>query len=73
MVGCCSTLSAVRMSKAPAERARLYFLLAWLHALVQERLRYTPLGWAKAYEFSEADLRIACDTLDQCVDLVAMV
>ena len=30
--------------KAPNERTRLYFLLAWFHAVVQERLRYCPLG-----------------------------
>lgn len=32
LVGCCS---------------RLYVLLAWLQAVVQERLRYVPLGWSK--------------------------
>ena len=57
----------------PAERARLYFLLAWLHALVQERLHYSPLGWAKKYEFNESDLRMACDTLDTWLDMVAQV
>lgn len=36
-----------RVQKAPKERARLYFLLAWFHAVVQERLRYAPLGWSK--------------------------
>ncbi|VDL72361.1 unnamed protein product [Nippostrongylus brasiliensis] len=66
-----STLPATRLAKAPAERSRLYLLICWLHALVQERLRYTPLGWANAYEFSDADLRVACDTLDAAVDTVA--
>ena len=34
-----------RMDKTPCkERSRLYFLLAWFHAVVQERLRYCPLG-----------------------------
>lgn len=61
------------MMKAPNERARLYFLLAWFHAIVQERLRYCPLGWAKHYEFSESDLRVACDTLDTWIDSTAMV
>ena len=28
-------------------------------------------GWANAYEFSDADLRVACDTLDAAVDSVA--
>lgn len=27
--------------------SRLYVLLAWLQAVVQERLRYVPLGWSK--------------------------
>ena len=57
----------------PNERARLYFLLAWFHAIVQERMRYTPLGWAKKYEWTESDLRVACDMLDTWIDSVAMV
>ena len=32
-----ATLSNVRMSKQPVERARLYFMLAWLHAILQVR------------------------------------
>lgn len=57
----------------PNERARLYFLLAWFHAIIQERLRYCPLGWAKYYEFNESDLRSACDTLDTWIEATAMV
>jgi len=56
------------MDKAPLERSRLYFLLAWFHAVVQERLRYAPLGWTKMFEFNEADQRCALDTLDYWVD-----
>ncbi|XP_025833356.1 dynein heavy chain, cytoplasmic [Agrilus planipennis] len=67
-----STVPASRMMKAPNERARLYFLLAWFHAIVQERLRYVPLGWAKYYEFNESDLRVACDTLDLWIEATAM-
>lgn len=59
--------------RPPNERARLYFLLAWFHAIVQERLRYVPLGWSKYYEFNESDLRVACDTLDTWIDATAMV
>ena len=61
------------MMKQPSERARLYFLLAWFHAIVQERLRYVPLGWAKHYEFNESDLRVACDTLDTWIEAAAVV
>ena len=68
-----STIPTARMNKAPNERARLYFLVAWLHAIVQERLTYTPLGWSKKYEFNESDLRCACDTLDIWIESVAMV
>ncbi|XP_037905377.1 dynein heavy chain, cytoplasmic isoform X4 [Hermetia illucens] len=67
-----STVPAGRMMKVPSERARLYFLLAWFHAIIQERLRYVPLGWAKKYEFNESDLRVACDTLDTWIDATAM-
>lgn len=64
---------ASRMMRSPNERARLYFLLAWFHAITQERLRYAPLGWAKYYEFNESDLRVACDTLDTWIEATAMV
>ena len=67
-----STVPAARMMKPPNERTRLYFLLAWFHAVVQERLRYCPLGWAKYYEFNESDLRVACDTLDTWIDTMAL-
>merc|ERR1711892_1659615 len=67
-----STVPASRMMKPPNERARMYFLLAWFHAIVQERLRYSPLGWAKYYEFTESDLRVACDTLDTWIEATAM-
>lgn len=67
-----STVPASRMCKTPNERSRMYFLLAWFHAIVQERMRYTPLGWAKKYEFTESDLKVACDMLDTWIDSVAM-
>ncbi|KAJ8666429.1 hypothetical protein QAD02_008091 [Eretmocerus hayati] len=67
-----STVPPSRMMKPPHERARLYFLLAWFHAIVQERLRYVPLGWAKYYEFNESDLRVACDTFDTWIETTSM-
>merc|ERR1719495_984851 len=67
-----STVPASRMMRAPNERARLYFVLAWFHAIIQERLRYSPLGWSKKYEFNESDLRVACDMLDTWVDNTSM-
>jgi len=67
-----SVIPPTRMNKAPNERSRLYFLLAWLHAIIQERLRYVPLGWSKAYEFNESDLRCALDTIDVWIDSAAL-
>jgi dynein heavy chain 1 len=40
----------------PVEKARIHFLLSFLHAVVQERLRYAPrLGWKGFWEFNDAD------------------
>jgi len=64
-------LSSTLVEKLPIERVRIYFLLAWLHAVVQERLRYVPLGWSKGYEFSEADFDAAAMTIDRWIERVA--
>jgi dynein heavy chain 1, cytosolic len=60
-----------RMNKTPNERSKLYFILAWFHAIIQERLRYVPLGWSKQYEFNESDFKYALDIIDKWIDLVA--
>lgn len=57
-----------RSDRLPKERARLHFLLSWLHSVLIERLRYTPIGYSKVYEFNEADQRCALDLLDEYVD-----
>lgn len=33
-----------------------------------ERLRYTPIGWSKRYEFSEADLKSTIEIIDQFLE-----
>ncbi|EIW66046.1 hypothetical protein TREMEDRAFT_35527 [Tremella mesenterica DSM 1558] len=58
------SLPQSRLSSGPAEKPRLFFLLAWFHAVVQERLRYLPLGWSKAYEFNDSDFDAALGTID---------
>jgi dynein heavy chain 2 len=45
-------------------RTQLIFILAWFHAIVQERRTYIPQGWTKFYEFNAADLRTATDIID---------
>ncbi|KXN70127.1 dynein heavy chain, partial [Conidiobolus coronatus NRRL 28638] len=49
----------------------LHFLLARLHAVVQEGLRYVPLGWSKTYEFNNPDLSSGLNTIDIWLDSVA--
>jgi dynein heavy chain 1 len=66
-----SSIPAARMDKKPVERSRLYFLLAWFHATVIERLQYAPIGWSKRYEFSETDFRCALSSFDDWIDAVA--
>ena len=48
---------ADKATKPPVEKARLYLLLSFLHAVVQERLRYAPsLGWTSFWEFNDSDV-----------------
>jgi dynein heavy chain 2 len=42
-----------------SNRAQALFVLAYMHAIMQERRVYVPQGWSKFYEFSSADLRTA--------------
>jgi dynein heavy chain 2 len=55
------------LAKGSATRAQLLFILAWFHAVVQERRTYLPQGWTKFYEFSFADLRSGADIIDGLV------
>ena len=51
-----SSLST-RAARPPVEKGRLYFLLCFLHAVIQERLRYAPnLGWRGFWEFNDSDV-----------------
>lgn len=45
--------------KPPVERSRIFFLLSWLHATIQERLRYPGIGWSQAYDFNDSDFESA--------------
>lgn len=64
MIDLLKALPASRLQRSPAEAARLFFLLAFFHATITERLRYTPLGWSKAFEFNDSDAEAALDTIE---------
>lgn len=59
------------ISSGPAEQPRLFFLLAWFHSVVQERLRYLPLGWSKGYEFNDSDFDAALNTINSWITALA--
>ncbi|KAF9454965.1 dynein heavy chain [Macrolepiota fuliginosa MF-IS2] len=65
------SITSSRLSQGPAEKVRLYFLLAWFHAIIQERLRYVPLGWSKTYDFNDSDMSSAFTTIDTWLNLAA--
>ncbi|GMH89230.1 hypothetical protein TrVE_jg3152 [Triparma verrucosa] len=60
-----------RFDQKPVEKGRLYMLVSWMYAVIQERLRYAPTGWSKTYEFSEADALNALDVVDAWIERVA--
>jgi hypothetical protein len=55
---------AAYFSSGSITRAQILFVLAWFHAVVQERRTYIPQGFTKFYEFSFADLRSGADIID---------
>ncbi|KAK4494288.1 hypothetical protein PRZ48_014586 [Zasmidium cellare] len=56
----------------PVEKARVHFLLSFLHAVVQERLRYAPrLGWKGFWEFNDADFDCSAFVIQWWTDNVA--
>lgn len=63
-----SSLSMRPGKQQPVEKARVYLLLSFLHAVLQERLRYVPnLGWHGFWEFNDSD--VSCHHLFVgCVD-----
>lgn len=54
----------LRSEQAISLRAQMLFVLAWFHAIVQERRAYIPHGWSKFYEFSFTDLKSGADIID---------
>ncbi|PWW79978.1 hypothetical protein C7212DRAFT_355935 [Tuber magnatum] len=67
-----STLSTRPAKQQPTEKARVYLLLSFLHAVVQERLRYVPdLGWKGWWEFNDSDYECSAYIIDTWIDHVS--
>ena len=41
----------------------LVFVLAFFHAVVQERRKYGKIGWNVSYDFNESDFQVCMDIL----------
>ncbi|KAI5805001.1 dynein heavy chain, N-terminal region 1-domain-containing protein [Geopyxis carbonaria] len=67
-----SSLSMRPTKAQPAEKSRVYLLLSFLHAVVQERLRYVPnLGWKGFWEFNDSDYECSAYIIDTWIDHIA--
>ncbi|VDM76640.1 unnamed protein product [Strongylus vulgaris] len=53
------TYSQIDEARRSALTLQAIFVLAWLHALLQERRTFIPQAWTKFYEFSNSDVRVA--------------
>lgn len=66
------TVLSDRGARTPVEKGRLYLLLCFLHAVLQERLRYAPtLGWKGLWEFNDSDYECCSFIIDSWVDAIA--
>ena len=57
--------SSVMENNDNVARAQSIFVLAWFHAILQERRIFIPQGWCKFYEFSDGDLKAGLEVLDR--------
>ena len=66
------SVSSDRGAQGPVEKGRLYFLLSFLHAVLQERLRYAPmLGWKGFWEFNDSDYECCAFIIDTWINAIA--
>lgn len=63
--GTYSKISASALVNCPHPAfSSLVFVLAFFHAVVQERRKYGKVGWNVSYDFSESDFRVCMQLLD---------
>jgi dynein heavy chain 1, cytosolic len=66
------TVLSDRGTRTPVEKGRLYLLLCFLHAVLQERLRYAPtLGWKGLWEFNDSDYECCSFIIDTWIEAIA--
>lgn len=58
-------------SGKPVEKRHIYFLLCWFHSILQERVRYVPIGFSKNYDFNDSDFDTAVFAIDKWFDKIS--
>ncbi|AOA62171.1 Dynein heavy chain [Komagataella phaffii] len=58
-------------SPLPFEKTHVLMLAGWLHYVIQERMRYAPLGFSKKYDFGRTDLVSALFVIDKWIGSVS--
>lgn len=57
-------ISASHLAECPHTAfPSLVFVLAFFHAVVQERRKYGKIGWNVSYDFNESDFQVCMDIL----------
>jgi dynein heavy chain len=57
-------ISAASLAECPhVAYPSLVFVLAFFHAVVQERRKYGKIGWNVSYDFNESDFQVCMDVL----------
>ncbi|XP_058798637.1 cytoplasmic dynein 2 heavy chain 1 [Phymastichus coffea] len=59
------SLQQLQQREPPIQNAGKSLMISWLHATLQERRKFVPQSWIKAYAWSEADLEAACELVIQ--------
>ena len=63
----------LNVTDKPDKFKRLFYGLAFFHALVIERKMFGPLGWNRPYDFNETDLDICTAQLERYVNMYSFV
>ncbi|ANZ76269.1 BA75_02408T0 [Komagataella pastoris] len=58
-------------SPLPFEKTHVFMLAGWLHYVIQERMRYAPLGFSKRYDFGRTDLVSSLYVIDKWIGSVS--
>jgi dynein heavy chain 1 len=52
-------------ASGPSEKFRVLFVLAWMHSIIVERLRYVPVGWSKQYDINDSDFEMSINIVHE--------